>query len=172
METSAWPQIALVDVSSLGPASFPSIPLTTRWMNQQGPCRAAQKKMLQLCLYTHTLRTPTCPSACPTLTLQASRHPHPPCYSSCVLHSSSRVPEKWQKLRWSREPWSWFWLGAINEDDRHGTNRWAAQSTDGGVSGQRHGIELIIDSGPGWLTLTPWAHFYIYMRVSSLGMAC
>lgn len=74
-----------------------------------------KKKILRLSLNTHTLKTPTCPSACPSLTSASVPTPLTP-RNSCVLHSSSRALEKCQKLFllcWFKEPWSWFSLRTI-----------------------------------------------------------
>lgn len=98
---------------------FPPVLLTNRWMNQQEPTAAHLKKILQLCLYTHTLKIPTCPSVCPTLTLQASQHPSTPptaIAAVCCIPSAERLKnDRNCLLRWLRQPWRWISLGAINE---------------------------------------------------------
>lgn len=114
--------------------------------------KGEKKGVPRLSLYTHTLKSPTCPSACPTLTSASVPTPLTP-RNSCVLHSSSRAPEKCQKLCllcWFKEPWSWFSLRAIKK-------RTGMEQTESGRlsdfsfnwrSSQSHSIKLIIDTGP------------------------
>lgn len=81
---------------------------------------ALKRAHFQLSFYTHTLKSPTCPTACSTLTLQVSRHPDTP--PPAVLTAVSCIPvaehlknDRNGLLGQLKESWSWLSLGAINK---------------------------------------------------------
>lgn len=72
--------------------------------------------------YTHTLKTPTCPSACSTLTSAGIPTTLTPPTAVCCIPSAERQ-KKMTEIGYCiccKKPWSWFSLGAIKK--RHGAN--------------------------------------------------